>query len=312
MDSQVSKNDRELVAVLAASDLLFDLARLARRDLDAIDNLIQLGVSQANIRQIVADPESQRSYASSAANPQDDVRRPISIAGLSRVLSLPLETVRRRAIRLCESGVLAFTAEGLVVPSAAFETSQHIEALSAVDHALSRAFERLERRGFFADGDLPTPQRPPAAPPLRAIGRLAGEFYLRMLAPLHAWAGDPIDAVLLLCLLRPHGEGAGEAGGALNSVGLGAPTRIAAEFGYSAETVRRRLQRMVDKGLCRRAPEGFFAPLGALQDAMLSHLAQPSELNLRRLFRRLAELGAVGIEPRTATHGPAGDRPSLR
>lgn len=304
MNGHVPDDDRDLATVLATSDLLFDLAKLARRDLDAIDNLIHLGVSQANIRQIVADPDSQRSYAFSDTNPQDALRRPISIAGLSRVLNLPLETVRRRAIRLCESGLLAATAEGLVVPAVAFETTQHIEALEAVHRIMTRAFEQLLRDGFFRDGDLPAPERALSSPPLRAIGRLAGEFYLRMLAPLHALAGDPMDAVLLLCLLRGGGEAPDAAYVAPGGGRVAAPARIAAEMGFSAETVRRRLQRMVEKGLCRRDPEGFVAPLPVIRDAMLIHLAQPSELNLRRLFRRLAELGAVGIE-RSGTVGSA-------
>lgn len=294
----------DLAKVLAASDLLFDLALLARRDLDAIDNLIQLGVSQANVRQIVAHPDTQLRYAFADTNPQDDVRRPISVAGLSRVLSLPLETVRRRAIRLCESGLLAATADGLVVPAAAFDTPQHIAVLEAIDRATTRAFERLQRDGFFIGVALPTPDRPPRAPPLRAIGRLAGEFYLRMLAPLHAWAGDPMDAVIVLCLLRRGGEDSDAA--AAGGVRLAGPAQIARELGFSSETVRRRLQRMVDKDLCRRDPDGFLVPLPVIRGDMLRRLAEPSELNLRRLFRRLAEVGAVGLEPRFAR----GDAPA--
>lgn len=284
-------DDADVATVLAAIDLLFDMALMARRDLDAIDNLIHLGVSQANVRQIVAHPESQLLYAYAETNPPDGVRLPISIAALSRVLNLPFETVRRRTVRLCEAGLLTATADGLVVPGTMLDTPGHFDALKSVHRAMTRTFERLQQAGFFMPGDLSAPDQTPAEPPLRAVGRLAGEFYLRMLAPLHAWTGDPIDAVLLLCLLRRRqGEARAEAGA---SIRLGSPAQIARELGYSSETVRRRLQRMADTGLCRRDAEGFVAPLDAIRVHLQRRLAEPSELNLRRLYRRLSELGAV-------------------
>ena len=284
-------DDADVATVLAAIDLLFDMALMARRDLDAIDNLIHLGVSQANVRQIVAHPESQLLYAYAETNPPDGARLPISIAALSRVLNLPFETVRRRTFRLCEAGLLTATADGLVVPGTMLDTPGHFDALKSVHRAMTRTFERLQQAGFFMPGDLSVPDQTPAEPPLRAVGRLAGEFYLRMLAPLHAWTGDPIDAVLLLCLLRRRqGEARAEAGA---SIRLGSPAQIARELGYSSETVRRRLQRMADTGLCRRDAEGFVAPLDAIRVHLQRRLAEPSELNLRRLYRRLSELGAV-------------------
>jgi DNA-binding IclR family transcriptional regulator len=284
-------DDADVATVLAAIDLLFDMALMARRDLDAIDNLIRLGVSQANVRQIVAHPESQLLYAYAETSPPDGARLPISIAALSRVLNLPFETVRRRTVRLCEAGLLTATSDGLVVPGTMLDTPGHFDALKTVHHAMTRTFERLQQAGFFMPGDLSAPDQTPAEPPLRAIGRLAGEFYLRMLAPLHAWTGDPIDAVLLLCLLRRRqGEARAEAGA---SIRLGSPAQIARELGYSSETVRRRLQRMADTGLCRRDAEGFVAPLDAIRVHLQRRLAEPSELNLRRLYRRLSELGAV-------------------
>lgn len=290
MDADVP--DADLATVLTAIDLLFDMALMARRDLDAIDNLIQLGVSQANVRQIVAHPESQLLYAFAETNPPDGARLPISIAALSRVLNLPFETVRRRTVRLCEAGLLTATADGLVVPRTILDTPGHVEALKSVHRAMTRTFERLQQAGFFMPGDLSAPDQPPDEPPLRAIGRLAGEFYLRMLTPLHAWTGDPIDAVLLLCLLRRRQDEARKAKAGA-SIRLGSPAQIARELGYSSETVRRRLQHMVDKGLCQRDAEGFAAPLDVIQGHLTTRLAEPTALNLRRLYRRLSELGAV-------------------
>lgn len=302
-------DDGDVAAVLAASDLLFDLALLARRDLDAIDNLIHLGVSQANVRQIVDNPESQLRFAYVDTNPPDEVRRPISVAGLSRVLSLPLETVRRRSIRLCEAGLLTATPDGLMAPAATFTDDEHVALLSGVDQAARRTFETLQNQGFFADVDLPRPVQPPTASPLRAVGRLAGEFYLRMLAPLHAWAGDPMDAVIVLSLLRRSQDEAGRGAGGLR---LSGPVRIARELRFSAETVRRRLQRMVDTGQCGRDADGFFMPLDVIYGPLRGQLAEASKLNLRRFYRRLAEVGAVGSERRTERPASPDSRPHAR
>lgn len=104
------------LAFHVSCDLLLDMALLAPRDLDATDNLLLLGVSQANVRQIVADPELQRRYAFASTVPPDSLRKPISTAALSRALSLPLETVRRRVARLTRAGLLTGSTQGLIVP----------------------------------------------------------------------------------------------------------------------------------------------------------------------------------------------------
>lgn len=304
MDAHL-RDDGDVATVLAASELLFDLALLAQRDFDAIDNLIHLGVSQANVRQIVAQPDSDLRYAFAETNPPDELRRPISVAALGRVLNLPFETVRRRAVRLCEIGALVATPEGLVAPSMMLGTSRHVEMLQAVHAATARTFERLCEQGFFRAGDLPPPLQVPREAPLRAVGRLVGDFYLRMLEPLSAWAGDPIDAVIFLSLLSRNRDAQPRPG--VGRVHLGVPAQIARAFQFSPETVRRRLQRMTDRQICSKEPDGgFVASVHAISGPLRDRLAEPSALNLRRLYRRLSEVGAIDIDGSDANRSPNG------
>lgn len=280
-----------LSTVLLSKDLLLDLALLARRDLDPVDNLIRLCVSQANVRWVGARADTQRQYACVERNPADDDRTPIRAAAVARTLGLPFETVRRRTARLCEVGDLRTTPRGLVVPASDFDAGTHLEVLALVETALRRAFEGLDRGGFFEPEDLPSLEVLPPTRPLRAAGRLAGDFYLRMLTPLRACAGDPVDAVMLLCLLRRWSPGP-EAALTIRERSIRAAD-ISHMLWMSPETARRRLQRMVADGLCQRSPWGYLVSSLFVEDTLAPRLAKPAAVSLRRLFWQLATLGLV-------------------
>lgn len=69
---------------------------------------------------------------------------------------------------------------------------------------------------------------------------------------------------------------------------------IATSLGMPFETVRRRVQRLVELGLCRKVRGGYIVPAETLEgpDAEVALLGNIS--NLRRLFRRLE---AAGFDP---------------
>jgi hypothetical protein len=287
------------VTFVVACDLILGLALLARRDDDPIDNLIQLGVSQANVRHITANLSEQLQYGAASDNPADAVRAPIRVLALSRTLNLPFETVRRRTTALCRSGRLVATPEGLLAPAARFGTPEHLQALLAIDRLAADGFRRLDAAGFFGPGDIATPEVAPDAPPLRATGRLMGDYYLRMLAPLRDWAGDPIDALLLLSLHRHGVRQEVEATGAPTdpvrqdrdtSV---RPRHVARTLGLPQETVRRRMLRLVEAGRCRLSEGGYQVPIAALATGLLPRFEEFNALNLRRMYRVLSQLGAA-------------------
>ena len=286
--------DDALTALQVSRDLLLAMALAASRDLDPTDNLILLGISQANVRQIVADPELQLRYAFAATMPPDDVRKPISAAALSRALGLPLETVRRRVARLAGLGLLVGTARGLIVPGVRLDTSHHKDAIVHLEIAFRRAFSVLAAAGFFLRGDLPEPRNGPSERPVRAIGRLIGDYYLRMLAPLRACCGDPMDAIIVLFLLRAaEGQGSDVQGRMPSPI---RPSEVARAFAGSPETVRRRLRRLVDAGICQRSGPGYVVPPAVVEEVLLPRMAGPSQLNLRRLFRQIAAVSAEELD----------------
>jgi len=277
----------QLVAFRVARELLLDMALLAPRELDPTDNLILLGVSQANVRQIVADPELQLRYAFSGTVPPDDLRKPISTAAASRALGLPLETVRRRAARLAELGLLVATKRGLVVPAGRVDTADHIQAITELERILRRAWSELVADEFFRNDDPLPIAFGVSARPIRAMGRLAGDYYLRMLAPLRACCGDPLDAIIVLFLLRTADEPRSGEVGLPVSIG---PGEIARAFAGSPETVRRRLARLVRRGVCLRVGRGYAVPREVIDTVLLPRMARAAELNLRRLFRQVAAI----------------------
>jgi DNA-binding Lrp family transcriptional regulator len=273
---------RRTVAFRVARELLLEMALVARREFDPTDNLILLGVSQANVRQIVAQPEQQRRYAYAHTNPPDELRRPISAAALSRALDLPMETVRRRVARLTELGRIKATPQGLIVPGGLLAGDDHLEVIGRVEAALRRAYRGLADARFFDPGEHPATPSGDGKPATRAAARLAGDFYLRMLAAFGPCCRDPMEAMIVLALLEDGGDGASRA--------PRRPSAIARSFGSSAETVRRRLNRLVDSGLCRRAGPGYVIPQEVIDATLLPALAEASEMNLRRLYRQLAAL----------------------
>jgi len=290
-----------LIAFHVACDLLLDMALSAPRDLDPTDNLILLGVSQANVRQIVADPQLQLGYAFAATVPPDDVRRPISTAALSRALALPLETVRRRVARLSDGGLLVGTPQGLIVPAERLDTADHMRALAELEGILHRASSALVSAGFFRDGGLPAPRPGLSERPVRAIGRLAGDYYLRMLAPLRGCCGDPLDAIIVLALVRA--TSAQRVGCPKPPPGVG-PGEIARAFAASPETVRRRLGRLVRSGVCLRVGRGYVVPSTVVDTVLLPRMAGAAELNLRRLFRQVADVSTESGCERVGVDGP--------
>ena len=83
-----------------------------------MDLLLIHAVLNANVLHVMKDPELDRQFGSVEAVEPDAIKQGVSRAALSRFLALPIETVRRRADRLKEKGVLRETDDGLIVTEA--------------------------------------------------------------------------------------------------------------------------------------------------------------------------------------------------
>ena len=85
---------------------------------DPIDLIIIHAVLNANMLNIMKNPELDRRLGSVTAVEPDEIKQGVSRAALSRFLGIPIETVRRRADRLKKEGILRETDHGLIVTEA--------------------------------------------------------------------------------------------------------------------------------------------------------------------------------------------------
>ena len=87
-------------------------------DFDPIDLMIIHAILNANVLNIMKNPELDRRFGSVQAVEPDEIKQGVSRAALSRFFGMPIETVRRRADRLKKEGVLRETDHGLIVTEA--------------------------------------------------------------------------------------------------------------------------------------------------------------------------------------------------
>src|SRR3979490_44812 len=87
-------------------------------DFDPIDLMIIHAILNANVLNIMKNPELDRRFGSVHAVEPDEIKQGVSRAALSRFFGLPIETVRRRADRLKKEGILRETDHGLIVTEA--------------------------------------------------------------------------------------------------------------------------------------------------------------------------------------------------
>lgn len=90
-------------------------------EFDPMDLILIHAVLNANVLNIMKDPELDRRLGSLETVEPDEIKQGVSRAALSRFLGIPIETVRRRADRLKKEGVLRETEQGLIVT----ETNQY-------------------------------------------------------------------------------------------------------------------------------------------------------------------------------------------
>ena len=124
MDS-TGKNDEaasDLIRTISRHSLAYMLCAASEMfrhyDFDHLDLLIIHAVLNANVLNVMKDPELDRRFGSVQTVEPDEIKQGVSRAALSRFLALPVETVRRRADRLKKEGVLRETDHGLIVTEA--------------------------------------------------------------------------------------------------------------------------------------------------------------------------------------------------
>jgi hypothetical protein len=123
------------------------LAAYPKIGLDPIDLLLANLIGSANISHIENDPELRRQYAGLIE--PDWIRRGISRAAVSRALTLPFETTRRRLNRMIERGILIERPDGIILSGSNPHKLDSNTARMLVHAQLTERFWReLKARGI--------------------------------------------------------------------------------------------------------------------------------------------------------------------
>jgi len=124
-------------------------------DFDPMDLVIIHAVLNANVPNIMKDPELDRRLGSVQAVEPDAIKQGVSRAALSRFLGISIETVRRRADRLKKEGVLRETEQGLIVTEANQYKFGNNHELQKTNILLVRKFLRdLTEAGIEVPGGI--------------------------------------------------------------------------------------------------------------------------------------------------------------
>lgn len=151
-----SDDRRRTVSRHTVSYILCSLSELFRHyDFDPLDLLIIHAILNANVMQVMKDPDLDERYGSVGAVEPDALKQGISRSALSRFLNLPLETVRRRVERLKKQKILIEGSDGLIVSESnrfKFGNNQELQSINMV--LVKKLLRDLNRAGVSGPDDL--------------------------------------------------------------------------------------------------------------------------------------------------------------
>lgn len=137
--------------------MLFSISEMFRNydEFDPMDLLIVHAILNANVINVMNDPSLDEKFSSIHTVEPDTIKQGVSRAALSRFLSLPLETVRRRVSGLKRRKILAETKAGLIVTEQnAFKFGNNHELQKTNMLLLTKLLRDLKRAGINGPDDL--------------------------------------------------------------------------------------------------------------------------------------------------------------
>ncbi|MDB5447714.1 MAG: hypothetical protein JWQ97_3031 [Phenylobacterium sp.] len=280
-----------------------DIGDMGRQGAPVIDALLMAAVIEANVGRLNRDPALQAAHARLDSPPPDALRRPVSVNALAVSLDQPFETVRRHINQLIAAGLCVATPAGVYVPSEVLASEPFVGAARARYQRFWRFYEEL--RGFGVIEPMPyrpLPVEDPAAP-VRAVGRVLSDYFFRTTDVLHRHVSDLLTGLILLAVVRANAEHLPPAQvvAILRTGWLRdehrVPVRVAElsrRIGAPYETTRRHVGRLVEQGFCKRAGGGLLVDSEALHQPTLFAITSENFVNVRRMFRQAAALGAEG------------------
>jgi len=137
--------------------MLFSISEMFRHydEFAPLDLLIVHAVLNANVINVMNDPVLDEQFSSIHDVEPDLIKKGVSRAALSRFLSLPLETVRRRVTGLKKRKILEETEAGLIVTEQnAFRFGNNHELQKTNMLLLTKLLRDLKRAGINGPDDL--------------------------------------------------------------------------------------------------------------------------------------------------------------
>lgn len=287
-------------------DFLLDLIAAGRDGRHVLDALILTAIVQANVAEISRHADLQVAFAEAEAPPPDHMRRPISVNALAASLGQPFETIRRRVRRLLDDGLCVAADGGVIVPTAVLTHPRY----------LTNGFVAYERvRAFYYQlvdlellGPLPAPSvsLPAGSFPVRALARLTSDYVLRIVETLPALADDLLSALIILEVFRANvaefpmhptgGDGLKATDMAPEAIRIPVSAQaVAARLGAPAETVRRRVQRLLKEGRLEQQRGGLLAPVKVLAAPEIRAVMTSHTATLERYLSSLSRLGVLRV-----------------
>jgi hypothetical protein len=154
------QNNSDLIRAVSRHSvayMLLSLSELFRHydDFDPLDLLIVHAVLNANVINVMKDPDLDKRFSSIHAVEPDEIKLGVSRAALSRFLGLPLETVRRRVAQLIKREVLSDGTRGLIVLEAnAYRFGNNHDLQTANIVLIRKLLRDLKRSGIDGPEDL--------------------------------------------------------------------------------------------------------------------------------------------------------------
>jgi hypothetical protein len=151
LQAEIQTDQSRLVARLSSDYFLRALRLMADlHDGELLTGIIFQAIIAANTAHLEQTGEGAR-HAGNDSVPPDDLRKPVSVLGVSGALGLPFETTRRHVNRLLASGRCKRVRGGVIVPQS---TLQAPAMSSAASHNLAnvkRFVREMKRAGVVLD-----------------------------------------------------------------------------------------------------------------------------------------------------------------
>jgi hypothetical protein len=154
------RKSTDLVRTLSRHTLAYMLCSVSEmcrhyKEFHPLDLLIIHAILNANVITIMKDLKLDKEFGSIHAVEPDAIKQGVSRAALSRFLSLPIETVRRRVGRLKKLGILVEGKGGLIVSQAnqfKFGNNHKLQTINVV--LVKKLLRDLKRAGIRGPDDL--------------------------------------------------------------------------------------------------------------------------------------------------------------